>query len=338
MESVHGPAFLAASSIGTQSLIRSAFVGVINRMSTRELIALGTGSQVPTRTRNHNAYFLRWDQEGFLFDPGEGTQRQMTFAEVSPSSIHHICITHFHGDHCLGLPGVLQRLSQDQVSHLVHVYYPESGQAFFERLCEASIYQKQVELVLHPIPLTRSGFQELTRNEQRTLSAHALDHLVATVGYRIAEKPGRRFLPEKLEAAGIRGPRVGQLERAGKMEIDGTMVALEEVTEVRAGSVFSFVMDTRECDGAIALAKDSDLLLMEATYLDADQEIAREYGHSTASDAARTAKSAGARRLALAHFSQRYPDTMEHVREAAAIFPEVMALNDLDRVPIPRRR
>ena len=79
-------------------------------MSQRELVVLGTASQAPTRSRNHNGYFLRWDSDGLLFDPGEGTQRQMLFAGVTASQVTRICITHFHGDHCLGLPGVLQRM------------------------------------------------------------------------------------------------------------------------------------------------------------------------------------------------------------------------------------
>jgi ribonuclease Z len=85
-------------------------------MSARELVVLGTASQAPTRTRNHNGYLLRWDDEGILFDPGEGTQRQLTLAGVAASAITRICITHFHGDHCLGLPGVIQRLSLDRVA------------------------------------------------------------------------------------------------------------------------------------------------------------------------------------------------------------------------------
>ena len=93
-------------------------------MSNRELVVLGTASQAPTRSRNHNGYFLRWDDEGLLFDPGEGTQRQMLFAGVTASQITRICITHFHGDHCLGLPGVLARMSLDRVPHPVEVCYP----------------------------------------------------------------------------------------------------------------------------------------------------------------------------------------------------------------------
>ena len=103
-------------------------------MSNRELVVLGTASQAPTRSRNHNGYFLRWDDEGLLFDPGEGTQRQMLFAGVTASQVTRICITHFHGDHCLGLPGVLQRMSLDQVAHVVEVCYPAESQEVFGRL------------------------------------------------------------------------------------------------------------------------------------------------------------------------------------------------------------
>ena len=99
-------------------------------MSSRRFIALGTASQVPTRERNHNGYFLRWDAEGFLFDPGEGTQRQMIFADVTASQITKIFITHFHGDHCLGLAGVLQRLSLDRVPQTVQIFYPASGEKY----------------------------------------------------------------------------------------------------------------------------------------------------------------------------------------------------------------
>src|SRR5436190_18449957 len=109
-------------------------------MSARELVVLGTASQVPTRYRNHNGYLLRWDEEGLLFDPGEGTQRQMIHAEVAATAVTRVCITHFHGDHCLGLAGVSQRISLDGAPHLVHAYYPSSGQVFYERLRHASIY------------------------------------------------------------------------------------------------------------------------------------------------------------------------------------------------------
>ena len=120
-------------------------------MSVRELVVLGTSSQVPTRYRNHNGYLLRWDEEGLLFDPGEGTQRQMIYAEVTATSITKILITHFHGDHCLGFAGISQRLSLDRVPHPVDVYFPASGQVFYDRLRRASIYHAVATLRANPI-------------------------------------------------------------------------------------------------------------------------------------------------------------------------------------------
>ena len=120
-------------------------------MSDREFVALGTSSLVPTKTRNHNGDLLRWGASGILFDCGEGTQRQMTRAGVSARTIDVICLTHLHGDHCLGLPGVLQRISLEQVPHPVTVVYPAQGQEYVERLHRASIYHVEADFVFLPV-------------------------------------------------------------------------------------------------------------------------------------------------------------------------------------------
>jgi ribonuclease Z len=279
---------------------------------------------------------LRWDGESLLFDPGEGAQRQLTLAGLSAHSIQRICITHFHGDHCLGLAGIVQRLSMDRCDHPVHLYYPESGQLYIDRLCTAAIYKSEVELVLHPVGPCPEML-EVYRGEGYTLMAQALNHSVPTIGFRVEEPTGIRFVQEKLDHVGIHGPMVGELQRKGSIELGGKTVRLEEVTVPRPGSAFAFVMDTGSCRGAVALARDVDLLLMEATYTSEHQDLAKFYSHSTAADAANTASAGGARKLALTHFSQRYQDTEQHLAEARAIFPDVIALNDLDRVEIIRR-
>mgnify|MGYP000291046904 FL=1 len=120
-------------------------------MSGRELTALGTGSLVPTPERNHSGHYLRWGATGVLFDPGEGTQRQMTLAGVPARRIRIICLTHLHGDHCLGLPGVLQRLCLDRAPHPITLLYPASGQEYVDRLRAASIHHD--ELDLRPVPV-----------------------------------------------------------------------------------------------------------------------------------------------------------------------------------------
>jgi ribonuclease Z len=306
-------------------------------MSTRELIALGTSSQVPTRERSQNAYFVHWDDEGFLFDPGENAQRQLTFAGISASSIHCICISHLHGDHCLGLAGIVQRLSVDHCRHPVHIYYPESGQCYVERLCNAAIFKGEIELVFHPVTAEVSGLTVIRSTQHYVLKAHYLDHSVPVLGYRIAERDTVRFLPEKLAEAEIHGSMIGELVRQGYLSIGGRIVHLAEVTIPRAGNVFAFIMDTRPCSGVLALAESADLLLMEATYASEHQELASLYAHSTAKDAAEAALKSGASQLALGHFSQRYKDLSRHFEEARSIFPNVVVLNDMDRVEIRGR-
>ena len=306
-------------------------------MSQRELVVLGTASQVPTRHRNHNGYLLLWDGEGLLFDPGEGTQRQLLHAGVSAGAITHICVTHFHGDHCLGLPGIVQRINLDRPPHPYTVHYPASGQVYFERLRHASAFHETVELRADPI----AGPGELeTGDAPFGLRAVRLSHPVESFGYRLTEPDGRRLLPERLAARGVTGPLVGELQRTGAVTApDGSQVTLAEVSAVRPGQSAAFVMDTRLCEGVAELAQGVDLLVIEATFLEADAKLAEEYGHLTAAQAARAAAEAGVGTLVLTHFSQRYPDLDAHLAEARRHFDgELVAAEDLSRVPLPKRR
>ncbi|MEU1510644.1 ribonuclease Z [Streptomyces sp. NPDC005811] len=301
-------------------------------MSVRELVVLGTASQVPTRHRNHNGYLLRWDGEGILFDPGEGTQRQMLRAGVAAHDLNRICVTHFHGDHSLGLAGVIQRINLDQVPHEVTVHYPLSGERFFDRLRYATAYRETVALT--QVPVSADGV--LDARPSYTLDARKLSHPVESYGYRLTEPDGRRMLPERLAAHGLKGPDVGRLQREGS--VDG--VTLDDVSEIRRGQRFAFVMDTRLCDGVHALAEGADMLVIESTFLDEDERLAVDHGHLTAGQAARVAVEAGVRHLVLTHFSQRYtePDEFERQARAAGFAGELTVAHDLLRVPLPKRR
>jgi ribonuclease Z len=306
-------------------------------MSIRNMTFLGTASQVPTRSRNHNALFLQWDALGILFDPGEGTQRQMLLAGLSASQITHICITHFHGDHCLGLAGIIQRLSLDRIEHPVEVIYPASGQVFFERLRHASSFWEVATLVPRPIRAGAGEEVEVCRAGKARLLARALEHGIDCQGYRLEEDPGRRMLPERLAAAGVTGPAVRKLLEAGQLEINGRVVRLDEVSESRPGQSCAVVMDTRLCPGAEALAKNADLLVCESTYQRTEAAEAHERFHMTAAGAAELARDAGVRRVALTHFSQRYT-TLEGFREeAGAIHADVFVADDLAQVAVPSR-
>lgn len=299
-------------------------------MSVRDLTVLGTASQVPTKHRNHNGYLLRWDGVGILFDPGEGTQRQMIRAGVTASMIHRICITHFHGDHCLGLPSMIQRISLDRVPHEICAHYPASGQVYYERLRRASIFHDVSDI--RACPIKKNG--SLAIQKEFEITALALDHSVPTYGYRIEEPSRVRMDPKALARIGLKGPAVGELARKGSVMVGSTKVLLEDVSHTERGQSFAFVMDTRICENAFELAKGVDLVICESTYLHRDRKLAKENGHMTATQAATIAKDCGAGRLLMSHFSQRYPRSQEFEEEAREIFPNSWAARDCTRLDL----
>ncbi|QNE18759.1 ribonuclease Z [Kribbella qitaiheensis] len=304
-------------------------------MAVRELVVLGTGSQVPSRERSQNGYFLRWDSEGFLFDPGEGTQRQMLYAGVPAGAITRLCVTHFHGDHCLGVPGIVQRLSLDDVQHPVPAHYPASGQDYFTRLRYAASFFERADLREEPID--EEGLLSVGSFGQ--LWVRRLEHPIESFGYQLIEPDGRRMLPAELARYGVAGPAVGRLQQAGSIVVDGRTVTVEQVSEPRPGQRFAFVMDTRLCDGVFQLADGADLLVIESTYLSSERELATNFGHLTARQAARVAQECGVRKLVLTHFSQRYTEPERFHEEAAAEFDgEIVVAADLTRVAVPARR
>ena len=294
---------------------------------------LGSASQVPTRHRNHNGYLLRWDSEGLLFDPGEGTQRQFTMAGVSPGVVTRICITHFHGDHCLGLPGMLMRLAVDGGRMPIEIHYPAGGNDHLEHLRLASAGLDRIPV--RPWPTVGRTAVDCGPFVLRSVP---LRHRVETLGWRIDEPDGRTMVPDRLAVLGVAGPAIGQLQRLGTVDVNGRTVALEEVSVPRRGQSVAIVMDTAWCDGALELAAGVDLLVCESTFLQRDADLAERYLHLTAAQAARLAAEAGARRLVLTHFSRRYSDAAEFGSEAGEWFGDVVVASDLSRIDVPPRR
>ncbi len=301
-------------------------------MTVRDLVILGSSSQVPTRFRNHGAYLLRWNNEGFLFDPGEGTQRQFIYANIAPTCITRIFISHFHGDHCLGLGSILMRLNLDKVPHEVHCYYPGRFKAHFDRLRFGTVYHNTLNVIEHPI--FESGVVE-ERAGFRIEAAH-LEHGTENIGWRITEADQLKFDKEKLKDKKIKGPIIRELQEKGHIEVDGQKVSLEDVSWVRKGDTFSYVVDTRECKEAFELAKGAKLLLCEATYLNEHKNLAYEHHHLTASQAAHIAKKGHAKKLVLTHFSSRYQSVVEHLNEAKQIFPNTHTAEDFKVIPFEK--
>lgn len=301
-------------------------------MTVRDLIILGCSSQQPTRFRNHGAYLLRWNEEGLLFDPGEGTQRQFIFANVAPPVVNRIFISHFHGDHCLGLGSMLMRLNLDKVTHPIHCYYPASGKKYFDRLRFGTIYHEIIQVIEHPV--YTSGLVEDDGNFR--IEAEFLDHGVDNIGWRITEPATRKFDKEKLKMLQIPGPMMPELLEKGFIHINDKIIHLDEVSWMRKGDTFAAVIDTRFCPQAIEIARDARLLLCESTYLEEHADLAHNHYHMTARQAATLAKEANVEELILTHFSARYLNPKCFEDEARPIFKNTYAAEDMMVFPFPK--
>lgn len=303
-------------------------------MSVRDLTILGCSSQQPTRYRNHSAYLVRWNNEGLLFDPGEGTQRQFIHANIAPPCVTRIFISHFHGDHCLGLGSMLMRLNLDKVRHPIHCYYPASGKKYFDRLRYGTVYHELIEVIEHPVSV--AGLVHDDGNFK--IEAAFLEHGVDTIGWKITEPDEIKFEKEKLKKLGIFGPSIKTLIKEGRITIDDATINIDDVSWVRKGDSFSFVLDTKYCQNAIDIAKDAKILLCESTYIESQRELAEKYNHLTAKQAATIAKKAGVQQLILTHFSARYPNGKEFLQEAREIFPNTEVAEDLKVFPFPKTK
>lgn len=298
-------------------------------MSVRDLTILGCSSQQPTRFRNHGGYLVRWNDEGLLFDPGEGTQRQFIFANIAPTVISRIFISHFHGDHCLGLGSILMRLNLDKVSHPIHCYYPASGKKYFDRLRYGTIYHETIHVVEHPV--SETGFVQ--DDGKFRIEAAFLDHGVDNLGWRITEPNTRKFDQAALWERDIHGLHVRELIEKGEISIKGKKTILDDVSWIRQGDSIAVVIDTRYCQNAIELAKKAKLFLCESTYQEEHRELAYNHYHLTAKEAAQIASQAGAHQLVLTHFSARYQGSEGFEKEAKAIFPNVFVAEDFRSFP-----
>ncbi|MBF0099355.1 MAG: ribonuclease Z [Desulfobacterales bacterium] len=303
-------------------------------MFTRFFIALGTACLVPTRKRNHNGYFLKWDKEGFLFDPGEGTQRQLEIAGISVFDITKIFITHFHGDHCLGLPGILQKISINRVPHTIELYYPETGQKYINHLKEASVFHNFAQI--NECAIQHQGV--IFKNQQLQIRALSLDHPIDTFGYRIQEYDTISIIPEKIANLGLSGQEIGRLKKEGQIEHNQQIIHLSDVGIPKKGQSIAFIMDTCYCDAAVELAENVNLMVCESTYLSQDSALASQNKHLTALQAAEIAHKANAKQLVLTHFSNRYLNIVDFADEAKKIHLNSVAVQDGDCIEIPLQK
>ncbi|ASJ03215.1 ribonuclease Z [Thermococcus profundus] len=278
-----------------------------------EVFFLGTGGIMPTRERNVPAIALRYKGEIILFDAGEGTIRQMNTAKLSPMKVEKIFITHFHGDHYLGLGGLIQTMNLWNREKPLHIYGPKYTFEFVQNFLNSGFFRPGFDIHVHELGETRLKFGGYE------VWSFKVEHGVPALGYVFKEKDRRgEFLKEKLEEYGLEeGPVLGKLEREGKIEWNGKIIRLEDVTGPRRkGLKIAYTGDTEPCERVKLFAERADLLIHEATYL--NPEDRGESYHSTVEEACDTARRAKVKFLALFHRAFRYGYD-EYAAEASKI-------------------
>ncbi len=293
-----------------------------------QLTILGTSATVPTKNRNHGGYLLTYKAEGLLFDCGEGIQRQMKLANISFSKITRIFLSHWHGDHMLGLPGLLQSMAMHEYTNELKIYGPPGSKLKFKKLLEAFESSYPIEATMQEVKegkfLDTSNFY---------VEAYPLSHRTKCYGYRFVEKDRRKIKPSALKKLGIpEGPIVGRLQEGKTITHKGKKIKPEQVSIIVKGRVFGFISDTKICKKCYKIAKDADILLCESTYTSEHAEKAEEYFHMTAVEAAQIASQSNVQKLVLTHFSARYKDESVLENDAKTIFDNTVAARDFMKI------
>jgi len=285
---------------------------------------------IPTKDRNHQGIFISYKNEGLLFDCGEGIQRQLRIADIKPTKVTKILISHWHGDHVLGLPGLLQTMSASEYTGKLMVFGPKGTKKNFKKMFETFKFDNKLDLEIKEI--TKRIFFE---NKEYKLEALKLEHSVLTFGFSFIEKDKRRINLTYVKKIGIPpGPLLGELQDNKAITWKGKKINPEEATYTEKGIKVSIINDTILCNNCYALAKDADVLISEAVHLTKNEHLAARDMHLTAKQAALIASQSNAKRLILTHFSQRYKNISDLLDEAKEVFNNVDCAYDFMNVKV----
>ena len=288
-----------------------------------EITFLGTSGMQPTRERNLSAILLSYKNENILFDCGEGTQRQLRLAGLKPTKITRIVISHLHGDHIFGLPGLMQNLEVNNYSGVIEIYGPKGIKEFFNFLFRLGVFKK----LKYKITEIKEGL--IIKNKDFMIRAYRLDHYGLCYGYEFVEMDRRKINLDYLKKFGLKQhPIIKNLQQGKSIIWEKKKIDVNKATTLIKGKKIAFVLDTVYCNNCLKLAKDADLVISEATFTDDLREKAKEYKHLTAKQAAEIAKKSKAKKLVLTHFSQRYKDINDVLKEAKSVFKETICAED----------
>ncbi|WP_457643301.1 ribonuclease Z [Persephonella sp.] len=268
-----------------------------------KLVLLGTSSAMPTPDRNNSGVYLQYRGKGFLFDCGEGTQRQIMKAGLSIFKVDNIFISHFHTDHILGLPGLIETLDMHGKTS-VNLFSLKGLEELMGCVLNGMIYAPEIKINFHQFSPEKEPFT-VYEDKNYIIKGIGLNHVVDCVGYSFEEKPVKKFDPQKVKELALSKEDFIQLKTKGFIKKYGRLYTVEELTFEAEGFKFTYIPDTYKTDRILKLAEGSDILVIECTYLD-EEDKAKEYGHLTLEYILEILPQLNCKKVILTHFSRRY--------------------------------
>ncbi len=292
-----------------------------------EITFLGTSTGVPTPKRNHSAIYLKYEENCFLWDCGEGTQRQIFQAGLNFMRIDRIFITHWHADHWAGLIGLLMTMNLEKRKKPLEIYGPEAKR-FVSDLMDMNYWGNRFEIKPIDVQFQKPEVTTILKGKDFSILSVPVKHSIPAVAYCFEEHSKINVDIKKAESFGLKqGPLIGKLKAKGEIEFKGKKITLEDVSFHKKGLKVTYSGDTRPVQTVIDLAKDSDLLIHESTFGDEFEDYEDRH-HTKAADAAKIAKKANVKKLILTHFSRRYQNVMPLLEQAQKVFPNTEAAKD----------
>ena len=293
-----------------------------------EITFLGTSAMQPTKERNLSSVLFNYNSENILVDCGEGTQRQMKIAGLKPTRINRILISHWHGDHVLGLGGLIRYLGANEYNNTLYIYGPKGIKEYIKNILNSCVFTENVKIELIEL---KEGL--IFENKEFYIESFRLYHTEVCYGFNFIEKDKRRINVKYLAKFGLKThPLVGELQRGKDIVWEKKKIKAKDATITVKGKKISFIIDTGFDKSISKSVKESDLVICEATYSDDLKEKAMKYKHLTAKQAAEIAKQAKAKKLILTHFSQRYPDIKELEKESKKLFKNTTCAKDFMKI------
>jgi len=287
------------------------------------LIFIGTAGSTPTKFRGLPSVAIDYNSEIFLFDCGEGTQRQMMQFSVNIAKIKAIFLTHTHGDHVLGIAGLVRTLALNRRTEPLEIYVPKGGEDLVATLISFDKAVMNYKIIIKSI---KEG--EVYKGRDFSISAFKLLHTTNTLGFVFKEQDKLKFLKPKIKGLGLKGEDFRKLIKNKSIKVGNKTIKLKDLTFSKPGRKIVYATDTRPTSETSKAAKGADIFIHESTYSNAEKELAKLRYHSTSIEAATVAKKAGAKRLLLTHPSARYRDEKILVGEARKVFKNTEIAKD----------